>query len=438
MKSTLLALLSFLIYFSSSAQFSVTEVGTLPERVSNNAVCEGFIDGEPYLFSFAGIDSTKLYSGIHLKSYKYNITTGESERIADLPDDLGKIGVAASRIGNIIYIAGGYNVFADDTENTTNKMHRYDIVNDQYLDDAADIPVPTDDHVQVVWRDSLIFLITGWNNVGNIPNVQIYDPTSDTWSEGTPVPNINTYTSFGASGSIIDDKIYYFGGARSSGNFGPQNNLRIGIINPEQPSQIDWSIMIPDSQIRGYRTAATSVGDELHWIGGSNNTYNFDGIAYNGSGPVAPNKRDLYMTTDELEWMEKSPIEVPMDLRGIANISDTVKYIAGGMIDNLEVTNKVYKLVWQETTSVDTEIDNSNIVIGPNPFQNSLEIYSQEVQNTITQVDCFDYNGNLVFTKYPNYQSIRIDTESLPIGTYILHIKIGEETLIKKIIKAKN
>lgn len=438
MKLILLVLFSLFIFSSTYAQFTATEVGTLPERVSNNAVCEGFIDGVPYLFSFAGIDSTKIYSGIHLKSYRYNIETGESERIADLPDDLGKIGVAASRIGNIIYIAGGYNVFTNNTENTTNKMHRYDIENDIYLDDASDIPVPTDDHVQVVWRDSLIYLITGWNDIGNIPNVQIYNPTSDEWSEGTPVPNLNTYTSFGSSGVIVDDKIYYFGGARSTGNFGIQNNLRIGIINPDQPTEIDWSIMIPDSQINGYRMAATSVGEELHWIGGSKNTYNFNGIAYNGTGAVAPSKRDLYMTTSELEWMEKSPIEVPMDLRGIANISDTVKYIAGGMIDDLEVTNKVYKLVWQETTSIDSEIDISSITVGPNPFQNYLSIQSEVVDNTIDQVDCFDIDGNLVFTKYPKSQSMQVDTDHLPTGIYMFHITLGREILIKKVIKAKN
>ena len=83
------------------AQLTVTEIGTLPERISNNAVCEGFIDDTAYLFSFGGIDSTKEYSGIHLRSYRTNLQTGESVRIPDLPDTLGKIAAAASRIGDI-------------------------------------------------------------------------------------------------------------------------------------------------------------------------------------------------------------------------------------------------------------------------------------------------------------------------------------------------
>ena len=111
MRSILFLLFSLALIPISKGQFVVSEVGNLPDRVSNNAVCEGFIDGLPYVFSFGGIDSTKIYSGIHLKSYRFNVATAESERIADLPDNLGKIAAAASRIGNIIYIAGGYNVF---------------------------------------------------------------------------------------------------------------------------------------------------------------------------------------------------------------------------------------------------------------------------------------------------------------------------------------
>jgi len=50
-----------------AAQLTVTEVGVLPEPVSNNAVCEGFVDGVPYVYSFAGIDNSKAFDGIHLQ-----------------------------------------------------------------------------------------------------------------------------------------------------------------------------------------------------------------------------------------------------------------------------------------------------------------------------------------------------------------------------------
>lgn len=110
MKNIISYILIFLFCYTTNAQVTITEISTLPERISNNAVCEGFIDGTPYIFSFGGIDSTKLYTGIHLKSFRYNTLTGKTIQIPDLPDTLGKIAMAASRIGNIIYIAGGYHV----------------------------------------------------------------------------------------------------------------------------------------------------------------------------------------------------------------------------------------------------------------------------------------------------------------------------------------
>lgn len=331
-----------------NSSLQVTQIGSLPEAVSNNAVVEGFISDTPYLFSFGGIDATKESSGIHLRSYRYNIVTGVAEQIPDLPDTLGKIASAASRIGNIIYIAGGYHVLSDGSEITSDKLHRYDITNNVFLDDAPDIPVPTDDQVQAVWNNQLIYLITGWSQMANIPNVQIYDPQQNIWMTGTPVPENDNYESFGASGTIIGNTIYYFGGAMSSGGFGIQNQLRIGSINPDDPTQITWDSTVPDTSVQGYRMAATTVNNQLHWIGGSKNTYNFDGIAYDGSGGVSPAQRDLYTEIDTIQWEENIAPQFPMDLRGIANVNDTIKYLAGGMSANQTVTDAIYKLEWSE------------------------------------------------------------------------------------------
>ena len=344
MKNIISYILIFLFCYTTNAQVTITEISTLPERISNNAVCEGFIDGTPYIFSFGGIDSTKLYTGIHLKSFRYNTLTGKTIQIPDLPDTLGKIAMAASRIGNIIYIAGGYHVFKDDSELSSNKMHRYDIKNNVFLDDGADIPTPIDDHVQALWRDSLLFIVTGWSNKTNVSGVQIYNPATDSWVIGSSTSNDDNYKSFGASGIIVKDTIYYFGGARSSKGFGIQNQLRKGIINPSDPSQITWSISTPDSSINGYRMACTAVDENIYWIGGSTVTYNYNGVAYNGSGGVPPSSRIVWTSTNNVVLNKIYQSEIPMDLRGVANVSDKIKYIAGGMMANQTVTNKIYKI----------------------------------------------------------------------------------------------
>lgn len=99
-----------LLNFDLAAQhWEVTEMATMPERVSNAAVTAGNVNGADYVYSFAGIDSTKLFSGIHLRSFRYNVQADSWEVIPPLPDDagMGKIAASADRVGNIIYIIGG-------------------------------------------------------------------------------------------------------------------------------------------------------------------------------------------------------------------------------------------------------------------------------------------------------------------------------------------
>ena len=424
------------IHLNVTAQLTITEVGTLPEPVSNNAVCEGFIDGVPYLFSFAGIDSTKIFSGTHLKSFRINLETGMSERIDDLPGDQGLLGTAASRIGNIIYIVGGYTVNSNGTEVTSRKVRRYDIINNQFLSDAADLIVPTDDHVQAVWRDSLLYVVTGWSNNGNIRFTQIYDPTTDDWINGSLLPNDNNYTSFGASGTIIGDQIYYFGGARSTGNFPIQNFIRVGDIDPEDPSNVSWSIVTLEGEnYDGYRTAATSVFNAAHWIGGSNNTYNYNGIAYDGSGGVPTSNQDIVFAENLLINRTVIDDDIPMDLRGIAKVSDEVQYIAGGMLGNQKVSDKVFRLDIPFTIvpAVHYTTDALGVSVYPNPVVDQLRILN-EGEEIIKEYHLIDLRGNLI--KSGELLDHTIDFSEIPSASYqlLLQTVSGKSALAQLVI----
>ena len=118
----------------SQTGWTWTELNSMPERISNNAVAQG-VDGSGNVnvYSFSGIDSTKLYSGINLKSYRYNVTTAIWDTIASLPDGQGKIAAGASTIKNKIYIIGGYHVNANGSEVSSAKVHIYDPVTNAYL-----------------------------------------------------------------------------------------------------------------------------------------------------------------------------------------------------------------------------------------------------------------------------------------------------------------
>lgn len=338
----------------ASAQYwKVNEVREMPVAVTNNAVTSGWLNDTALVLSFGGIDTTLKAGGIVQHAWAYNIVTDNWKAIPPLPDTLGKIASAASTIGDTVFIIGGYHVLAGGHEVTSNKVHRYRLSTETYLSDGQPVPVPVDDHVQLVWRDSLIILITGWSNTTNVNAVQVYDPKSDSWSTGTSVPNNDVYKSFGAAGAIVGDIIYYLGGASSDGvrNFPIQPYLRIGIIQGGKPLQISWSDTTLPANRAGYRMAATTAFGRVHWVGGAGATYNFNGLAYaNGKG-VEPNNRNLSMDPRSLRFFTdtSSTVKYPMDLRGIAKISDSLFFLAGGMESNQQVSRKTLRLDYRAT-----------------------------------------------------------------------------------------
>jgi hypothetical protein len=86
-------------------------------------------------------------------------------------------------------------------------------------------------------------------------------------------------------------------------------------------------------------------------VGGAGATYNFNGLAYaNGKG-VEPNNRNLSMDPRSLRFFTdtSSTVKYPMDLRGIAKISDSLFFLAGGMESNQQVSRKTLRLDYRAT-----------------------------------------------------------------------------------------
>lgn len=361
----------FLSVSALSAQ-TITPLADMPERVSNQAVTYAEVNGNGYVYSFSGIDETKLFSGIHKRAFKYDIENNSWEILPPLPTGNGRIAAGASTVKDKIYIIGGYEVFADGGEISVDLVHVFDPTTDTYLVDAAPIPVPIDDHIQAVWRDSLIYVVTGWSDVTNVPDVQIFDPSLNSWQEGTPVPNTNTYKVFGSSGSIVGDTIYYSGGVRIvGGGFASSNVIRKGVINPDNPSEITWSHRTSFDAI-GYRMGA-AVWNEARpiWIGGSEDAYNFDGISYIFGTGVEPYQRILELRP-ETNRLEETIFELPiMDIREVAQVDPNTIIICGGMTQGQQVTNSTFRV---DISLVSTNKINSfiDINIYPQPAEDRL------------------------------------------------------------------
>jgi N-acetylneuraminic acid mutarotase len=337
-----------------------TIIQNLPSATSNNAVS---CANNGTLFTFGGIDSTKLYSGIHQKVFANIGGSNTWTSMQDMPDTLGKLGVAASYLKNKIYLIGGYYVFSNGNEKSSTNVHVFDVPNFFWNINAAPLPIAIDDHVQAVWRDSLIYVITGWSNTTNVNAVQIFNPKANNWLIGDAVPNNNLYKAFGASGTIVGDTIYYFGGASNGTNFPATNILRKGIINATDPTKINWSYTaLP--QLYGYRMACTQVDDYVCWIGGSAQSYNYNGIAYsNGQGVANLNRALFYNYKTGAIIIDSSNI-YNMDYRGLGNLNNTSKYLVGGMHAGNQVSDSCFKLNFK----IATNIQNLENKIQPNSF----------------------------------------------------------------------
>lgn len=409
-------------------QWQLDTIGQLPNSVSNNAVAFGMYQNEPYAFSFSGIGSGKTYQDIHLKSYRCNLISGICDTILPLPDTLGKVAAGASRVGDVIYIIGGYHVYANGNEKSSSLVHRFHIPTQTYLTDGAEIPVPIDDHVQVVYRDSLIYCITGWHDTRNVEDVQVYDVVNNEWLQGTSVPNNSIYESFGASGTIVGDSIYYFGGARFGFNFPAQNYMRKGVINPANPLDIAWNFFTPDNNQYGYRMASATIGNDAFWLGGSGVTYNYDGIAYNNSGGVGPQQYVLNLDADST-WNKDSIAGLPMDLRGLVQAEANELYFMGGMLANQLVSDQLLKLTLAPPVGIDfvTEIDVLHIY--PNPSSTNIWVQNAEIGSTL---QVYSMLGDLVDEKLIDRESISINVEQYPRGMYV--IRVEGNTTIKQAI----
>jgi hypothetical protein len=206
-------------------------------------------------------------------------------------------------------------------------------------------------------------------------------------------------------------------------NFPAQSVLRKGIVNPNNPTEITWSSQTID---KGYRSAATIVNNQICWLGGSEVTYNYNGVAYNGSGGVPPLKRSLcYNPLNGIVTVDTANI-FPMDLRGIAVINDSTRYIAGGMETGQRVSKKLLKIVRSnKTTAIKSPLMQAQYFlkkafdIFPNPSTDTVFIRKKEATSGEYVVRVFDLNGRLMLSLKENSDC---QFSILKAGLYVVEI----------------
>ena len=236
-----------------------TPAAPLPVPVANNAVASLPLPGGTRLFSFLGLDSTKTGAGITRRAFSYDPGSNEWREIRAVPGPAGRLAAAAAGLKGRVYLFGGYTVDPEGREVSVPDLDIYDPSSDTYAK-GRPFPLPVDDAVLGVWRDSLIFVVSGWSQRDNVADVQIYDPAADTWQAATPVPGPPV---FGHAGAIVGDAIVYCDGVRvdpeRSPRFVMDQACYRGDIDPENPSRISWRELTRHPGPARYRMAAGAL-----------------------------------------------------------------------------------------------------------------------------------------------------------------------------------
>ncbi len=323
------------------------EAAPLPRPVTNNAVAALERAGESALvFSFMGLASGRAWSDVVSWTFRWDVSRRAWEEVAAVPGP-GRLAATAQAVGGRLFVFGGYTVAADGSERSVSSVDVYDPVTDRWSA-AAPMPVPVDDAVSGLWRDSLVYLVSGWHDGDNVRDVQIYDPAKDAWSAGTPIPGPPV---FGHSGGLARDAIVYADGVRAQPRVSvPDGVSRYeiepsawrGDIDPADPTRIDWRRLPSHPGPAFYRAAAGVLGTRVVFVGGTDNPYNYDGTGYDGR-PSAPVSLALSYDVVSGSWSHIRVPRVPtMDHRAAVRAGGYL-LVVGGMEADQRVTNRVQK-----------------------------------------------------------------------------------------------
>lgn len=330
-----------LILFVACGQLSAQEMPHLPAARTNHAVAAGRVNGAWQVFAMLGVDSTRKWSGISRRAWVWRDGTPGWRELPNVPGPVGRLAATAQVVRGRVYLLGGYAVDSMGTERTIGALDIYDARRNVWTSGAT-IPVAVDDAISGVYRDSLIYLVSGWHDTDNVRNVQVYDVVHDRWSAATPIAGLGV---FGHSGALAGNRIVYIDGARRNATFPRYVNepqAWMGTIQPHRPDSIAWRRLTPHPQSVRYRAAAGTCGSFVLFAGGTDDPYNYDGIGYD-SVPAAPLTSVIALDTRTSAWrvLHDAPVAT-MDHRGLVVRRDTAR-IVGGMHDRQLVSADVVR-----------------------------------------------------------------------------------------------
>jgi hypothetical protein len=212
--------------------------------------------------------------------------------------------------------------------------------------------------------------------------------------------------------------------------------LRTGVINPGDPTVINWSIA-DDSLASLYRSGAGVLEGQPIWLGGADKAYNYAGVEYGTGQGVEPlNRVTRYDPLTSVISIEPGAIPAIMDMRGIAQIDSNKYIIAGGMESDQEVSGKTYLIEHVMTPGLkETTMGKKGIAVSPNPASTLLQLGIEEADK-LQHWSITDMRGRIVEAgnAIPNQE---LNISHLSDGLYTLQLTTNARVYTVPFVVAK-
>jgi N-acetylneuraminic acid mutarotase len=201
--------------------------------------------------------------------------------------------------------------------------------------------------------DGKIYLIGGHLQNGVASDVnEAYDPSTDSWTEKTPIPTpVSDYASV-----VVDNKIYVMGGGRG-GKYGNAGNL-VQIYDPETDT---WAMGKP-LPIPAGDAAAGAIGIRIYVVGTSSDYFDIN----------STDITQIYDTQTD-SWTTGASIPVPAYIDfSIVVVNDTLyalggKYFALGPGLFHAANEQYFPLGFEESTPSPSPSPSTTPTLSPSP-----------------------------------------------------------------------
>jgi N-acetylneuraminic acid mutarotase len=221
----------------------------------------------------------------------YDITQDSWSPIPNMPAGIG-IGVQPVTIGNSIYVIGGASGAWWGGNEIYNSAYMYDCLSNSWSE-IASIPQEVAYYGAAAW-DGKVYIIGGttqephYGPIKPCNLVQIYNPQTNQWSQGAPMPTGLTYFSAAALNGT-NQRIYVFGGYTEDASTVPYKYTSVATSQAYDPALNKWSTVKQLPAAR-YGASTVSLNGRIYVLGGSANSTNSskDVQVYTPEDYVAP------------------------------------------------------------------------------------------------------------------------------------------------------